>query len=367
MIVLERQQQWCYAQLQDSALQPIAEKVFTGVPLSAKEGLVLLQTNDRIGLAQLADTVRQMRVGQRVRYTTTAYVHPTNLCTLSCPLCSYYAKPGDAHAWLYTPEEALEKLFQKSDFCEVHIVGGLWPEVNLPYYQALFEGIKDRDSTLHIKGLTPVEYDYLSTLHGLPIPTIFAQMRAWGLGSIPGGGAEIFNDAIRNRIAPQKINTAQFLAIHEQAHAAGIPSNMTMLFGHVEAFEDIIHHLLLVRELQERTGMLHTFIPLKYHVGNNALGKRKKWLQPKDPVKVVAVSRLMLHNIAHIKVLPNYFGVAQALHLLDAGGDDFGSTAVEEGIITRAKGEKFSLSGSAFAQAIRARGREPYHVHSGAW
>lgn len=353
--------------ISDEHLRPIASRVAQNERLSFDEGLYLLKTPDLEGLRSLADYARRVRVGDIVDYASTLYIHPTNLCELSCPLCSFYAKPGWANAWMLTPQQIEDKIRQQeiSELTEIHIVGGLWRECNLDYYQEIFTRIKAIDSRLHIKALTPVEYDFLAKLHHISVEEVFRRMMEWGLGSLPGGGAEILVEKIRKQIAPQKITSDEYLAIHKIAHEQGLCSNITMLFGHVEELEDIITHLCRVRALQDETGGFRAFVPLKYHEENNALGKRLKRLKPKDIRRIYAVSRLMLDNVRNLKVLWNYLGVEAAQQMLEWGGNDLSSTNREEKIIVMAGGIEMEMTSARMETLICSMGREPRKVHSG--
>jgi aminodeoxyfutalosine synthase len=352
----------------DPELERIAHKVFNTERLTAAEGLFLAKTENSEFVIKLADYARRRRVGDTVYYATTLYIHPTNLCELSCPLCSFYAKPGWDTAWFMTPEQVEEKVRKhySSNVTEIHVVGGLWRDCDLDYYKDMFTRIKNIDSNLHIKALTPVEYDFLAKLHNISIEEVFERMMSWGLGSLPGGGAEILVEKIRKQIAPQKITSDEYLAVHRIAHSLGLPSNITMLFGHVEEWEDIITHLCKVRELQDDTGLFQTFVPLKYHDENNALGKRKHRLKPKNLKLVYALSRLMLDgSVRNIKVLWNYVGVDESLEILNCGANDLASTALDEKIIIMAGGVQLKMTAPTMKQLIEGIGRLPKEIHSG--
>lgn len=351
-------------------IQAIADKVRCKERLTPEEGLQLLETEDPLELEairELADTVRQTKVGNRVTYASSLFIYPTNLCELNCTFCSFYAKPGWEKAWFLTPQQIEEKIkkFYPKGLTEIHIVGGLWRECNLDYYQELFQRIKGIDPSLHIKALTPVEYDFLAKLHGISVTEVFKKMISWGLGSLPGGGAEILVEDIRKKIAPGKISSDEFLAIHKLAHQLGLSSNITMLFGHIETNQHIISHLCRVRDLQDETGGFKTFIPLKFGTENNSLGKRKKQLKEKHVPLVYAVSRLMLDNFDHLKVLWNYVGVYEALEILQWGGNDLSSTNLEEKVIAMAGGSSVKMDREAMETLIRGLGRTPHLIHSG--
>lgn len=353
--------------IHDASLLPITKAVIEGKRLSNEQGLYLLTQTGSRELQRLAEFKRNQMVGNVVRYATTLFIHPTNLCELSCPMCSFYAKPGWKSAWFLSPEEVETKVKKHlhQDLNEIHVVGGLWKEANLDYYQDMFTRIKKVDPHLHIKAMTPVEYDYLAQLHGISVEEVFKEMMKWGLGSLPGGGAEILVEEVRKQIAPQKISSDRYLEIHELAHRLGLHSNITMLYGHVEDPIHIITHLDKIRRLQDKTQGFRTFVPLKYHLENNALGKRQHRIKPKPFEKIYAVSRLMLDNIPHLKVLWNYLGVEDALEALKWGGDDLGSTALDEKIIRMAGGVDITMSSEGMNALITNQNRKPLRCHSG--
>jgi aminodeoxyfutalosine synthase len=345
----------------------IAEKVFAGDRLSQEDGIALMTSEHLDVIGRLADWRRKTLVGDVVYYASTLYIHPTNLCELSCPMCSFYAKPGWKTAWFTTPEQIEEKVRANLDkgLTEIHVVGGLWRECNLDYYKDAFTRIKNIDPSLHIKALTPVEYDFLGRLHNISVEEVFDRMMEWGLGSLPGGGAEILVEEIRKKIAPGKITSERYLEIHRIAHERGLRSNITMLFGHIEEIEHIITHLMSIRELQDITGGFQTFVPLKYHEENNALGKRKERLRPKDIRRVYAVSRLMLDNVRNMKVLWNYVGLDEAQQILRWGANDIAATSLDEKIIVMAGGLQVKMTSEKLSSLIEEMGRIPKKIHSG--
>lgn len=356
--------------LEEITLLSITEKVRAKTRLTKEEGLFLLQLKDPEDIEavrKLADQTRFERVGDVVHFASTLYLHPTNLCELNCPLCSFYAKPGWKTAWFLTPSQIEEKVrkFYDQGLNEIHVVGGLWRDCDLSYYEDTFGRIKRIDPNLHIKALTPVEYDFLAKLHNISVEEVFHRMISYGLGSLPGGGAEILVESIRKKIAPGKITSDEYLAIHKLAHQLGLHSNITMLFGHIESEEDIMAHLDQVRALQDETSGFKTFIPLKFGEENNALGKRKNQLKKKLVHLVYAVSRLYLDNIPHLKVLWNYVGVQEALEILHWGGNDLSSTNLEEKIITMAGSEKVYMDKERMTNLILSQGRTPRLMHTG--
>lgn len=356
--------------LPTSFLKEIAGKLIRRERLSFQEGLILLNTESESeieAIRQLADWTRREMVGDVVHYASTLFLYPTNLCELNCQFCSFYAKPGWSKAWFSTPAQIEEKIREHGPekLTEIHIVGGLWRECNLDYYHDLFTRIKKLRGDLHIKALTPVEYHFLAELHQISIQDVFQKMIAWGLGSLPGGGAEILVEEIRKKIAPGKISSQEFLDIHALAHRLGLSSNITMLFNHIESSEHIITHICSVRALQDQTRGFKTFIPLKFGEENNALGKRKKILKKKRVPLVYAVSRLMLDNIRNIKVLWNYVGVDEALEILNWGGNDLSSTNTDEKVIDMAGAKKVKMDHETMEELIKQVGRIPHLTHSG--
>lgn len=351
-------------------LKSIAEKVLNSCRLSAEEGLALLKTEDPDeieSIKYLADQVRKRDAGDIVHFASTLFIYPTNLCELNCPFCSFYAKPGWKKAWFSTPSDLAKKIMDSSpdQLTEIHIVGGLWRECNLDYYQELFTKIKQINPLLHIKALTAVEYDFLAKLHSISIEEVFKKMISWGLGSLPGGGAEILEESVRVKIAPGKITSDEFLAIHRIAHQMGLSSNITMLFNHIETEEHILHHICKVRELQDETKGFKTFIPLKFGEEDNALGKRKNRLRHKNILLLYAVCRLMLDNIKNLKILWNYLGVELALALLHCGGNDLSSTNQQEKVITMAGGVQIKMDEKMMRELILSQQRIPHLTHSG--
>lgn len=357
-------------QMRTPFLESIAEKVLQKKRLTQEEGLQLLETVEPLqieAIRKMADYVRHEKVGDTVHFASCLFIYPTNLCELNCQFCSFYAKPGWKKAWFSTPEQIEEKIRRhlSDGLTEIHIVGGLWRDCDLHYYEDLFTRIKKIDPNLHIKALTPVEYHFLAEMHKISIEEVFQKMISWGLGSLPGGGAEILVEEVRQKIAPGKIPSDTFLAIHDLAHRLGLRSNITMLFGHIETHEHIITHLCRVRDQQDKTGGFRAFIPLKFGQENNSLGKRKKQLKEKNIALVYAVSRLMLDNIPHLKVLWNYIGVQLALDILKWGGNDLSSTNTEERVIAMAGAPAVVMNQETMDTLIRSLGRIPRLTHSG--
>ena len=348
-------------------LLDITKKTLERHRLTIEDGMTLFATPHQDFLQRLADFDRRRRVGDTVFYASTLHVYPTNLCELCCPMCSFFAKPGQEKAWILTPLMIEEKVKTALTFgiSEVHIVSGVWKECSLDYYQDVFLRIRRLSPTLHIKALTPVEYEYLALTSGLSIREVLQKMISWGLSSLPGGGAEILDDTIRQKICPRKTSSQHYLDTHKTAHMLGLRSNVTMLFGHIEEESHILEHLDKIRTLQDVTKGFHTFVPLKYHSENNALGKIFPLLKPKDCRQIYAISRLMLDNVHNIKVLWNYMGLSKAQDLLSWGGNDVGSVTHGEQVAIMAGGVTVTMTDTVLEDVIRSAGRTPKKVHSG--
>jgi len=340
----------------------LLENALRGHRISKEDALNLYRHAELPLLQHYANKIRETLHKDLVRYSTCLFLYPTNFCENCCPLCSFYAPTDSSKGWFFSPNKLLENF--DSTFQEVHIVGGLYHKCNLPYYQELFSKIKEKAPHIHIKALSAVEYDYLARLHNTSIESILKSLQLHGLGSIPGGGAEILDDSVRKKIAPKKTDSQRFLEIHKTAHKLDIPTNITMLFSHIESDEHIIDHLDQIRTLQDSSGGFSTFIPLKFHAENNLLGK--KFLQPKDPYRIFAISRLMLDNVPHIKTLWNYFGVDSALQLLDYGANDFSSTNSKEQVVLTAGAKPVPMDENALKKLLQSKKRTTLSVHSGA-
>jgi aminodeoxyfutalosine synthase len=322
--------------------EKISECVLRGERLSFSQGLFLFHYPDIEKIGHLSDFVRNKKCGNEVLLRRTLYLYPTNHCSLACRMCSFWQKESAPRAYFHTPEELEEQLKAHLEHHpdEVHIVSGVSKRCTLAYFKELFSRIRSCAPSLHIKALTAVEYFHMAKEEHISISDVLRKMKEYGVDSIPGGGAEILVDSVRKKIAPKKISSSEFLSIHKTAHQLLIPTNMTMLYGHIEDEVDILTHLLLVRKLQDETGGIGAFIPLQYSPKNNILGRDPSILKPKDPLRIFAISRLMLDNISHIKVLWNYVGIAMAEKLLFFGADDFSSVHINEAVAASCRKER---------------------------
>jgi len=297
------------ARLEDSDLRPIAAKVSAGERLDVRDGLALYETRDLLGLGALADFANQRRNGDRVFFSANQHINPTNVCILSntCTFCSFARMPKESGAYTRSLEEIYAEAEQAtgSPTREFHIVGGLHPKLRLAYYTDMIRGLKERHPEVHIKALTAVEIAHLARIERISERDVLLAMRDAGLTSLPGGGAEVFSTAVRATIAERKLTGQEWLRVHRTAHELGIPTNCTMLYGHVETAADRIEHLEMLRGLQDHTGGFLTYIPLAYHPEHNELGEELGRVGTAttgyEDLKAIAVARLFLDNIPHVK------------------------------------------------------------------
>ena len=323
-------------------IRDIGRKVLSEERLTEKEGIFLFQYENIFETGLLADFVRRKKVGDFAFYGNNLNINHTNICEMKCPICAFSKDDGEEGSYIMTVDDILKKVekYRDSGVEEIHIVGGVNRHINLTYLEDIFSGIKKINEKFHIQALTCVEYDYISRKEGISLDYIFKKLKKAGLGSIPGGGAEIFNDEIRKIITPEKISGARWLEVSENAHKQGIRTNATMLYGHIESYADRIDHMIKLRALQDKTGGFMAFVPLTFHPYNTELEHMvKEKTDIYDILKVIAVSRLMLDNFDHIKALWMYMGqefIEIALHM---GADDLGSTSIEEKIVKSAGGE----------------------------
>ncbi len=326
--------------LRDAALHPIGEKVRRGDRLSAMDAVTLYRSPDLLGVGHLADAVNRARHGDRVTFASNQHINPTNVCVLrkTCVFCGYARLPKEAGAYRYTLEQVLAEAAQATDSMtrEFHIVGGLDMEAGLEYYTSMFRALKTAHPRVHIKALTAVEIAHIARIEKLSWTEVLVALRDAGLDTMPGGGAETFSAAVRDVIADKKLGGADYINVHRAAHALGIRSNCTMLYGHVETIEDRVEHMSMLRDLQDDTGGFLAFIPLAYHPDDNELGKQLGRQGTSttgfDDLRNLAVGRLFLDNFEHIKshwimVSPSLTQIALAF-----GVNDIEGTVVREKI-----------------------------------
>jgi aminodeoxyfutalosine synthase len=350
------------ARLASLRLSDIDEKLQAGDRLSFDDGVRLFECPDTLALGWLANREREKRHGARTYYNFNIRLEATNVCVASCLFCAFARlKPGDEGSYTMSLEEAWNKLRQRADqpLTEIHVVNGLHPHLPFEYYLELLRGFKRLRPGIHLKCFTAVEIAFFADLYGMTDEGVLRELKAAGLDSLPGGGAEIFAERVRRKICHDKCGTDRYLDIHRAAHGLGLRSNITMLYGHIETHAERVDHMLRTRALQDETGGLQAFIPLAFHPDNNQM--RKLPAPPaSDTLRVHAVSRLMLDNIPHVKAFWIATGVDVAQMALWFGVDDLDGTVQEEKIyhMAGAVTPEF-MSTSAIRRLIRAAGREP--------
>ncbi len=354
--------------LRDPLLRPIAEKVMAGGRLDRDDGLALYATSDLLGLGILADFTNRLRNGDRVFFSANQHINPTNVCILrnTCSFCSFARMPKEEGAYTRSLEEVFHEAEQASGMPtrEFHIVGGLHPKLRLSYYTDMIRGLKQRHPHVHVKALTAVEIAHLARIEKISEREVLLAMKEAGLTSLPGGGAEVFSTAVRATIAERKLTGQEWLRVHRVAHELGIPTNCTMLYGHVETAEDRIEHLMMLRSLQDDTRGFLTYIPLAYHPDHNELGEEMGRVGTAttgyEDLKNIAVARLFLDNIPHVKthwpmVTPFVSQIA-----LSFGCDDVEGTVVFERIYHEAGAHTaMHLPYMDLVRLIRGAGKVP--------
>jgi aminodeoxyfutalosine synthase len=315
-------------------LQDLGRKVVAGERLSAEDGLRLYAHPDLLAVGRMADLVRRRLHGDRVYYNVNRHIEPTNVCAQACAFCAFGRQATDPLAY----EMSHQEVYDRAAACvaegatEVHVVAGLHPQYDLEWYEEMLRGLKARFPALHLKCLTAVEIEYFANLHGLSRRTVLERLLAAGLDSMPGGGAEIFHPEVRERICDNKVDADGWIDVHRTAHGLGLRTNCTMLYGHVEDDVHRVDHVLRLRALQDETGGFQTFIPLAFHPENTALSHLPGPSGRLD-LRVTAVSRLLLDNVAHVKAYWVMLGEKTAQLALSFGADDLDGTVVEENIV----------------------------------
>jgi aminodeoxyfutalosine synthase len=320
-------------------LRDIADKVEAGERLTLDDGLRLADSHDLPALGMMAHHVRERLHGDVVYYNINRHLNPTNVCYVGCELCAYADDPNAPGTWSYSPEECVELARRdwSPDVSEFHIVGGLHPRWKFPVYVEILRALKEAFPTVHLKAFTMVEIDFLAKLAKKSVPETIEILREAGLDSCPGGGAEIFHPEIREQIASKKMSAERWLEVSGMVHDAGLKSNCTMLFGHIEEPRHWVDHLVRLREQQDRTGGFQCFIPLAFHP------KDTKFAHLPGPdlatkLKCVAISRLLLDNIPHVKAYWVMLGREIAQVALRYGANDLDGTVIDERVTFAAGG-----------------------------
>ena len=347
--------------IDDSRLKPVLEKVEARARLSFDDGIALYRSSDILALGYMANLVRERLHGSVTYFNVNRHINPTDVCVASCRLCAFGKRVRDPKAYTMSLEEVWQRAGEgwSEAVTEFHIVGGLHPELTLGWYCEMLRGLKQRFPQVHLKAFTMVEVGYLAQRAKVPVREVLERLRDAGMDSLPGGGAEIFSERVRRIICDHKITGEQWLETARAAHELGLHSNCTILYGHIENEEDRVDHLVKLRELQDETGGFVTFIPLAFHPDNTALRHIPKTTGFAD-IKNIAVARLMLDNIPHIKAYWIMMTPRMAQIALRFGADDIDGTVVEEKIYHDAGATTSqSLRRAELLQLIRKAGREP--------
>ena len=341
-------------------LADIRTKVENGERLSFEDGIRLFECPEPLAVGALAHRVRTRLHGDRTFYVVNQHVNYTNVCVNGCAFCAYQREEGQAGGFVLTKADVLAKIEAAAlTPREVHIVGGCHPKLGLDYFEDILGAIRERLPEVVLKCFTAVEIAHFARLEGTTTREVLTRLKAAGLDMLPGGGAEIFAPQVRERICPRKSTAEEWLAVHEEAHALGMKTNATMLFGHIETIGDRVDHLIRLRESQDRGGGYTCFIPLPFLTENSKLAIDKP-LTGLEELRTIAVSRLMLDNIPHIKAYWVMLGVKLAQAALKFGADDFDGTVVEEKIGHEAGAtSEQGLTRSELTEMIRGCGCTP--------
>jgi aminodeoxyfutalosine synthase len=313
----------------DSRLEPVRDKVRRGDRLDREDGLALFETEDLLGVGRMAADVKRRREGDRVYFVINRHVTPTNVCVLSCAFCGFARKPGEAGAYEHSIEDMVAMV--KDETREVHIVGGHHPEWPFEYYERMIQAIHGAHPDVQIKAFTAAEIDYFWRRWKIEPKDALARLKAAGLQSMPGGGAEIFSPRLARLLRyTGKADPERWCEIHGIAHGLGIKTNATMLYGHVETLAERVDHLLRLRAQQDVSGGFVTFVPLAYQVAATRL--RERQTPPTDSLRTIAAARLLLDNFPHVEAYWVTLGEDTASIALHFGADDVNGTLEDERI-----------------------------------
>ncbi len=345
----------------DTSLLDVARKVERGERLTREDGERLLATPDLHELGRLANLVRERKHGKNAYFVINRHINYSNVCVDTCLFCAFARRPGEEGGYLYTMDEMARKAEEAVAIgaTEIHIVGGLHPDLPFAFYTEMLSELKRRFPAIHLKAFTAVEIAYFAEKFGMTREGVLSALRDAGLGSLPGGGAEILVERVRKKLCRDKIDTEAWLDVHRLAHRMGIRSNATMLYGHIERDDEKIEHMLRIRELQDETGGFLTFIPLSFHPENTFLAKLPKATGTMD-LRHIAVSRLMVDNVDHVKAYWTMTGLPIAQIALSFGADDMDGTVIEEKITHMAGGRSpQGVTQEDLCRLIREAGRVP--------
>lgn len=318
---------------EDQSLQALWSKVEAGQRLTLDDGRALYASPDLLGVGWMADQVRRQKHGNRATFVFNRQINPTNICVLSCKFCDFASKDGWQNAYVLSEKEIADKL--SPELSEVHIVGGLYRKWSFEDYLNVIRTVKKSHPSIQVKAYTAVEVDFFARKEGITIPQVLSRMKEAGVVCLPGGGAEVFSERVRKALYPFKIGWAKWSEVHREAHKLGLKSNSTLLYGHIETIDERLDHMLKLRALQDETGGFMSFIPLAFQPGTTGIVARQT--SAIDDLKTIAVSRLMLDNIDHIKSYWVTVGEETCSMALRFGADDVDGTILEERIMHAAK------------------------------
>ncbi|MCI5055429.1 MAG: aminofutalosine synthase MqnE [Flavobacteriales bacterium] len=347
-------------------LQKISQKVIDNQRISPEEGIQLFECDELGFLGHLSNIVRERKNGNKTYFNRNFHIEPTNICVFDCKFCSYsrlIRERDDYQAWELSEEEIYDmvRAYENQPITEVHIVGGVHPKMGLHYFANLIKNIKKIRPDLHVKAFTAVELEYMCRKAKVSFKEGLKILKEHGQDSLPGGGAEIFDEDLRNEICKDKCTTAQWLEIHEAAHELGMPSNATMLYGHIEKYEHRIDHMLRLRNLQDKTGGFNTFIPLKFRNKQNQMSDIDEVSIIED-LKNYAVSRIFMDNFNHIKAYWPMIGRKTAQLSQSYGVDDIDGTIDDSTKIysmAGAEDQNPTLTTEQLVNLVKESGRTP--------
>lgn len=344
-----------------SPVYNILKKAEQGERLSFEDGVRLFKSHDILHIGHIANSIRERKNGNKTYYIINRHINYSNICANRCKFCAFSRDKEEAGSYAMDTEEILEKAVTAAEegAKELHIVGGLHPDLPFDFYVKMIREIHERCPDVHIKAFTAVEIEHLSRRAKLPVLQTLKILKEAGLGSLPGGGAEVFSPKVREQLCPEKLSGEGWLQVMRDAHNSGLQSNATVLYGHVETPEERVHHLIKLRELQDETGGFMAFIPLAFHPKNTELSNRFNTTAMLD-LKIISISRLILDNFDHIKAYWIMLGVKLSQISLHFGVDDIDGTIQEEKI-THAAGAETpeALSVHEIITLIKEASRDP--------
>jgi len=350
-----------WAGIQDPALQPIYEKVAAGQRLNRQDGCTLFESPDLLGVGRLAQVVRERLHGRKAYYIYNQHLNYSNICVNGCKFCAFGRKAGEPGAYEMSLEEVFEKVEARGHepITEIHIVGGCHPDLPFAYYLDMLRGIKARRPEVHLQAFTAVEVAHLAQKADLSVADTLLALKEAGLGSLPGGGAEVFSPRVRASLCPEKLSPDGWIEVAQMAHRLDLNTNATMLYGHMESAAERVDHLVKLREAQDETQGFLAFIPLSFHPANTGLSDLAG-PSAIDDLKTLAISRLMLDNFPHIKAFWIMLGAKLSQISLCFGVDDVDGTVMEERITHMAGAQTpQGLTRAQLQALIREAGCEP--------